>query len=1362
MSSNLYVNWKTYIPTDDNILEETLAGSPTVVTKKEPYPNPPGFQVKKTHEKASLTYLEAIRIKNESTKRTSSNLQRSLKQKGYLELVKGKGPFESNLSLKLAYLPKYVKNHIKEQKQENPYHHTYRLKTVRDRSSKALYQESFGVILFIDVSGFTALGKEYRAKFKQQPEKASDFLSEDIIGLLNILSTVCYEHGGHIAKFAGDALLCVWDIVLPDTSRVTKDVRKQKSISEQTKDNFLQETLARVCEALDCAKSASLEMQRKCKDYKGRNENTHFSLHGAIAAGNIINFLVGNEKKKRIVVESLEEAQNHLTEMKEFHESESFESHSVHGRPFRSTFVSNATAFASSIRATKSLGFNSSPRRRSRKNLDALKQFHLGEDKFKFNPLRGHPLAKMKARIRRTSSSRESEDNLGIFTSSSIKIDDYGFNKYALKVHLINGCGVDFATRALETTSTGTIISMKLTTVQQFFETYLFRFFLPAQVGSSPTAEDQDSFNEVYELSMAKKSWEEVTETSSLSSVEQLTLKPNKYDLDEQDILDFLPELVQRTLEGNLHYGRLLTPQVSVAFVRLDDLLLQTRYFLSPFIVPTNPLARDTFRRNKRRTKSAYRETLQYLNQTFMSMTNSVHRYQGHVRDLLFDDKGCVFIFAMPGDYSEFRTLCCAKDILKVHVKAKIGISTGPAALSFCGDLYQLNLPSVKLRKTIKYGRSEIKQEGFPDKLLNSVPETNRVDLVFMSPDVNVAARLMGKANNGEILVSQSIKEILSDGYEVFDFEPRKVIIKGEEFSCFSHLKNQSLRNISNIDDPFKQVVHTSVLAKQLEDARIRFKYGFNDNRKILSGNKSEIKFGDAEVKSVMSTFRNGTRAVFFHGKQGSGKSFLAKKVAKSLEANKETRTVYSQLFSFKFDQPFSSLRCLLSDYFRSLNLSKKELLVKVSSLNISVDFLGWSYLLPAVSSLYTLNSKTAALRTAASKVQLESLENFHRARIRLKERLACFKVFQGLLKHISDGWFEDRVDGNKPKKYVFVVDDLRNMDVYSFQMLESVIRNGMLPSNVSFLFTLDSVLTLSLNYTSYEKDRQLRHRLYQLRQALTSSYKNFGVVDISIGIPKQSDRAQILESIVVRFFTQMADEDIDEVNQPAAFSLFVTNFLGYSKGPEDFKKLLLQRTDIKNSLNLKYLTKVLYRVLLSVILGQLKLKVFELAPSAGEARVLMESQLSYGLLPSLSLWLLRFLSVLSKINSMEIGEHKIELLQSMKVAHIEYWLISKHLKSPLHMKNAMKKLQKNKFAPKFLELFRRAFEALLDVNLLIPAVVKTGKRSTFDQVKIKSAIFSQRPVYYGFWSQSVNNFVYSTVPEARKKVIEQYVLLLR
>ena len=119
---------------------------------------------------------------------------------------------------------------------------------------------SSGAVLFVDVSGFTALdeklGKEHL------PVKASEKLATTITKVLEVLARVCLDCDGEVGKFAGDALLCVWEM---------KDIDKAETFAKH------------------CAIQMLIEIEKLNK-----KEDLELQIHGGIAKGSIVHFHFGS------------------------------------------------------------------------------------------------------------------------------------------------------------------------------------------------------------------------------------------------------------------------------------------------------------------------------------------------------------------------------------------------------------------------------------------------------------------------------------------------------------------------------------------------------------------------------------------------------------------------------------------------------------------------------------------------------------------------------------------------------------------------------------------------------------------------------------------------------------------------------------------------------------------------------------------------------------------------------------------------------------------------------------------------------------------------------------------------------------
>ena len=120
---------------------------------------------------------------------------------------------------------------------------------------------------------------------------------------------------------------------------------------------------------------------------------------------------------------------------------------------------------------------------------------------------------------------------------------------------------------------------------------------------------------------------------------------------------------------------------------------------------------------------------LQLMNEAFTSLSRITNDCNGAVRDMLFDDKGCVFISVF-GAHSHEVNPCFDATICAMRMES---------ALKDLGlDRFSLGV-------------------SFGECFCGEVGPPMRSDYVVMGPEVNLAARLMGKAPNRSTLVSKRI-----------------------------------------------------------------------------------------------------------------------------------------------------------------------------------------------------------------------------------------------------------------------------------------------------------------------------------------------------------------------------------------------------------------------------------------------------------------------------------------------------------------------------------------------------------------------------------------------------------------------------
>ena len=120
---------------------------------------------------------------------------------------------------------------------------------------------------------------------------------------------------------------------------------------------------------------------------------------------------------------------------------------------------------------------------------------------------------------------------------------------------------------------------------------------------------------------------------------------------------------------------------------------------------------------------------LELMNDAFKMLSRITHACNGAVRDMLFDDKGCVFISVF-GAHTHEVNPCFDATVSAMRMESA---------------LRDLNFERFSLG--VSYGEC----------FCGEVGPTIRSDYVVMGPEVNMAARLMGKAPNRSTLVSKRI-----------------------------------------------------------------------------------------------------------------------------------------------------------------------------------------------------------------------------------------------------------------------------------------------------------------------------------------------------------------------------------------------------------------------------------------------------------------------------------------------------------------------------------------------------------------------------------------------------------------------------
>jgi len=133
-------------------------------------------------------------------------------------------------------------------------------------------------ILFADISGFTHLTERLAEKGPTGVESLARILNEYFGQLIDII----HDYGGDVVKFAGDAVIAVWNIV-PDTTGTTELERTQGKPASVSRADQWQWTMR----AAECA----LKIRERLSNYQAEDANLYLKL--AISSGVITTAHVG-------------------------------------------------------------------------------------------------------------------------------------------------------------------------------------------------------------------------------------------------------------------------------------------------------------------------------------------------------------------------------------------------------------------------------------------------------------------------------------------------------------------------------------------------------------------------------------------------------------------------------------------------------------------------------------------------------------------------------------------------------------------------------------------------------------------------------------------------------------------------------------------------------------------------------------------------------------------------------------------------------------------------------------------------------------------------------------------------------------
>ena len=526
---------------------------------------------------------------------------------------------------------------------------------------------STGAVLFVDISGFTALGARLRRT--NSAGDAAARLARIITYVLAELTTVCLDFGGDVAKFAGDALMCCWEGDLEDS--------------------------------LASAKLCAVEMLLAMKKYNATSKS-QLDVHGGIAQGSILNVHLGSSDDDLRWYLVAGEAVSGATSMVESAGPGEIivMLEEAIGRKGSKSSILSVQSEASMVAKSSVGSGGSSIRENLASSVPQTKTSTTSSFKFKKTSLievstsngtlTGSPIGAKIARKSVLSADDEFSSTLAPYRTEE--------EKKRRASSLVQHNSPDrFAQSALSSAAAAHPQS-------PLHDSSL----LDAVVEHDDDLDDMDDPVDVIDVSVL------TSDTILVAKNDPRTRAENS--VDDSWRKNGLPRTGNAYIPKALRTGLLtghdigeMRNRVAVVFVGLEDLALSE---------------------DELKAKSISESKLATLNAAFVECTRILHLFDGEVRDLLFDDKGCIFIGVFGAheavEYASLKAIKAALAIANEVAHAKIGISIGTCFVGTCGT-------------------------------------RARHDFVVMGHEVNMSARYMVMAEPGDILASPSIYERTKD-----------------------------------------------------------------------------------------------------------------------------------------------------------------------------------------------------------------------------------------------------------------------------------------------------------------------------------------------------------------------------------------------------------------------------------------------------------------------------------------------------------------------------------------------------------------------------------------------------------------------
>lgn len=645
--------------------------------------------------------------------------------------------------------------------------------------------KSRGAVLFVDVSGFTKLGSELRNA--HGPEKGAELLAEQITSVLATLTQLCLDHGGDVSKFAGDALLCVWE--------------------SGPEDSMFQS-------AKECA-IAMLAAMRRIQAEK----QVKLDIHGGLARGSILHFHLGSADDRlrwylmageamagaACLVDAASPGEIMCAETAETSRSvraasqaSMYQTGPTQLSP-RSTAPTDArgTDLAMSPPPAHKSNALWSPRAASEHKSPGnspkvpdrnIKEVEVEEDT---PPGSREPSLSSPAVVSGgNGKSRKRNDTV---TRNNDKVNHFLFMAQSSTGARVNRSDLSELSFPKPFEGRGTMLSITNDALRERAVSSIAATFIRDDVSRGRMSTSNSSSVETI-IILTAESAAHSGSSNSLPSASGGAAR-GRIATEEDPILRaglprtcnvYIPKSLRRgvieDIKGEMRKG------VSIVFVDIEDMALSDEEM-------------------ERQTISDVK--LDALNSSFVKMTRITHAFGGEVRDMLFDDKGCVFIAVfgvhnVPKDDDALPSEPPAHPAQRLMEKGAVGVTGTRTVTSLRGAKSTRNLHTLALDES-----SELRATKAAVAINATVASCRvgvssgtcfvgmcgtekRHDFIVIGHDVNMAARLMVQAERGQVVVSPDVWAVAS---KMLPFTERKVQMqkKNATTSSVAYVPEQSI-----------------------------------------------------------------------------------------------------------------------------------------------------------------------------------------------------------------------------------------------------------------------------------------------------------------------------------------------------------------------------------------------------------------------------------------------------------------------------------------------------------------------------------------------------------------------------------------